>query len=328
MTLVTGASEYNRAAAERLARILKPWNVTCTTLAATEASRPRPLDDDEARTWIGLDYAGSGQIKPGSSNAPAQVGFAVRGATLLLGNPDDNPLIKFVADQRFLSYRPVPSHMPGPRRGSIAWQREAIGVNQESITLLAFDAAGMDEAVATLYEMMVGLEPLTRLAQPVASTIAPARNADLVPELAIDWHLILPDRVTGLKATPDAIEVLTRAGTHTLVSPNGDLREERVVAGIDYDRVLSGWVPAADPDSVRLARQLSPVDRLVKLVATRDGMLAVAYWGGTISLFDSNRKLAARRQFAQDITALRWLGDALIVGDADGRLCGLRAANR
>jgi hypothetical protein len=98
-----------------------------------------------------------------------------------LGTPADNPLIKFVADQHFLPYPPKPESMPG--RGYVAWQREAIGVNQESISLIAYNAAGMGEAVGTMYEMLAGLEPLTPLALARASMVQPATRANFPPEL-------------------------------------------------------------------------------------------------------------------------------------------------
>jgi len=185
VTLVTGSSDYNSSAAERLEKILQLWNIRCTTMPATEVNKSRSLILDEARTWVGLDFAGHDQIKPDASNPPAQSGFAVQGPVILLGTPADNPLIRFVADQRFLPYQPEPESMPGPGRGYVAWQREAIGVNQESISLIAYDAARMGEAVGTVYEMLAGLEPLTPLTLAQASMVQPATRANFAPELTV-----------------------------------------------------------------------------------------------------------------------------------------------
>jgi hypothetical protein len=152
VTIVKGTSEHNNAAAERLVKILQPWNVRCKVVNAADVNKPRVLSEEEAKTWVGLQYSGSGQIKPGDRNSPALVGFAVQGPVILLGTPEDNPLIKTLADQKFLPFAPAQGNLPGPGRGYVSWQRDAIGVGQESITLIAHDAKGMSEAVGTLYD--------------------------------------------------------------------------------------------------------------------------------------------------------------------------------
>ena len=63
--------------------------------------------------------------------------------------------------------------------------------------------------------------------------------------------------------------------------------------------------------------------QLVKLVAQNKDLTAIAFWGGTLSLFDKNMKLIAMDHRSQDITALSWVGDVLIVGDANGRIAAL-----
>src|SRR5262249_43207797 len=89
VTLVKGSSDFNAAAADRLQAILKPWGIECTTISAADANKPRTITADEALTYVGIDYAGKGQIKPGDGNSPAVVGYAVRGPVILLGNSDD-----------------------------------------------------------------------------------------------------------------------------------------------------------------------------------------------------------------------------------------------
>jgi hypothetical protein len=42
----------------------------------------------------------------------------------------------------------------------VAWQYEAIGSDQESVALIAYDEAGMAEAVGSLYEAVAGMKPL------------------------------------------------------------------------------------------------------------------------------------------------------------------------
>jgi hypothetical protein len=177
VTIVKGTSPHNDAAAKRLASILKPWGVECKEMALAEAAKPRSLSEEEARTWCGLGYAASGQIKPGAGNAPVLVGFAVRGPVILLGTPEDNLLIKFLAEQQFLPYRPDAHDFPGVGRGLIAWQREGVGRGQESVTLIAYDEAGMSEAVGSLYQAVAGQEPLTKWRLPETASHTSARSA-------------------------------------------------------------------------------------------------------------------------------------------------------
>ena len=64
-----------------------------------------------------------------------------RGRCILLGTPEDNPLIAFVQHYGFLPYT-ANADFPGRGRGYLAWQRDAVGLQQESVTLIAYDAAG------------------------------------------------------------------------------------------------------------------------------------------------------------------------------------------
>jgi hypothetical protein len=323
VTLVTGRSQFNTPAAERLAGILKPWNITCAVMSEAEASRPRSLSEEEARTWIGLDFTGRGAIQPGGSNAPAQVGFAVTGPLILLGTPADNALTRLVAEQHFLPFQPEADTMPGPGRGFIAWQREAVGVNQESITLIAFDAPGMEEAVGTLDELLAGLDPLTPLAMPLASAIIPATRNTEPRRLRLAWTAVLPDRITGLKVDGGRATVLTHAQTLHEVGVDGKLSASHQLGPQEYTNSLARLRPAPDPAALAAARTTAPHGRIVKLAAAERDHLAVAYWGGTVSVFDKTGALRAVRRLPQDVTALAWSGGQLLAGDADGKLLSL-----
>jgi hypothetical protein len=292
-------------------------------ISEAEADKPRSISEDEARTWIGLDYAGRGAIQPGGSNALLQVGYAVRGPVILLGAPADNALTRLVAGQHFLPFQPQADTMPGPGRGCIAWQREALGVNQESITLIAFDAAGMDEAVGTLDELLAGLEPLTPLAMPRASAISPATRTGELRQLRVAWTAALPDRITGLKADGGQFTVLTRAETLSQVSADGKIVSTRPVAPGDYSSLEAQLRAAAEPAALAAARAAAPPNRVVKLALTSGEQLAVAYWGGTVCILDKAGAVSAARRLPQDVTALAWLGGHLLAGDADGKLVAL-----
>jgi len=321
VTLVTGSSAYNSSAAERLEKILHPWNIRCITITATEANKSRALTPDEAQTWVGLDYAGHDQIKLGASNSVAQSGFAVQGPVILMGTPADNPLIKFVADQRFLPYQPDAESMPGLGRGYVAWRREAIGVNQESISLIAYDAAGMSEAVGTLYEMLAGLEPLTPFALAQTSVVHPPVRANSAPGLTVAWELFLEDRITGLRSAGDKLTVLTAAHTRTEVSPEGAVLA-RVASAPNYSELVQQFKPGST-DALEQVRKPESPGRLPKLIADTETQKAVAFWGGLLEVFDRAGKLIASRRCPQDLTAVVWAGPRLIIGDADGRLMAL-----
>jgi hypothetical protein len=175
VTIVTGTSAYNDEAAARLAASLAPWGVRSRVVPAAEVDKPRPITAEEAPTWCGIDYTPRGSIKPGRENPVGQVGFAVGGPVVLLGTSGDNPLIQFAEKRGMLPFAPGAAVMPGPGRGLIAWQLDAVGPAQESICVIAYDPAGMSEAVGSLYEAAAGLEAVTRLELPSRAML---RTAD------------------------------------------------------------------------------------------------------------------------------------------------------
>ncbi|MFM8634338.1 MAG: hypothetical protein ACKOEX_05945 [Planctomycetia bacterium] len=172
VTIVKGSADHHGPAAERLKKDLAPWGVTCTIVDAAGVSGPRSLTEEEAKTWVGLTYTGSGATKPGAGYPLTVAGFAVAGPVILLGAPEDNPLIKFLAEQNVLPYAPKAGAFPGAGRGYVAWQRDMIGKGQESVALMADDAEGMGEAVGAFYEAVAGLEPLTPWVLPAKSSVA------------------------------------------------------------------------------------------------------------------------------------------------------------
>jgi hypothetical protein len=319
VTIVAGSSPFDAAAAERLVSTLAPWGIRCRVMDLAEAAKARTLSEEEAATWTGLVYAGRGQIKAGADNLPALAGFAVQGPVILLGNPEDHPIIKFLQEQRFLPYQPNPQEFPGPGRGMLAWQRDGVGRGQESITLIAYDAAGMNEAAGTFQEAMMGREPLTAWLLPAADSLAPAvRVPDAQPALAPQWTACLPDRIEALHLAGQEIAALSHDGTLTTLNIDGKVRSSQVLAGETLDQARKA--PAAAPAIALATQPYERPDRMVKLAVAGGELVAVAYWGGTVSVFDGNGTLKATHDFRQDITALAWCGSQLIAGDADGRV--------
>jgi hypothetical protein len=319
VTIVKGGGDYD-AAADRLERILKPWNVTCTKVKAADVNRPRSLSPEEATTWAGLE---AGRAQPGDKNNPAIVGFAVQGPVILLGTPEDNPLIKALQDWRFLPYVPRKGEYPGPGRGLVAWQREGIGVLQESITLIAHDPDGMAEAVGTMFEMAAGIDPLTPWVPARDSANTPATKARTVPEATVGWSVVLPDEIVALQPQGAKVAVLTHAGVRVDVDSGGKVQVREVLEGLALQKVAQALAAPNAPAALAEAQKRADPGRIAKLVAPHRGRTAVAYWGGRVEIIDGTGKVTSARNLPQDVTALAWHGAHLIVGDADGRLTAL-----
>lgn len=331
ITIVKGTAAYHSAAAQRLAESLKPWNVKSKIVDASEVNRPRPLTEEEALTWIGLNYMGRGQIKPGNVNPPEQVGFDIRGAVILLGRPEDNPMIAFLQKNRFLPYAPSKDFFPGRGRGYYAWQLDAIGVNQESIALIAYDQAGMDEAVGSLYEAAAGIDPLTPWSFATTHTISPTTEAEVQNEGAIAWQVVLPDAVDGMRWN-DRIASDPNGETFQAMTHDGTITG--IQAGVSAGKIKGAKIPAdlaarlkemADseekPDAAAMKKFTVP-GRILKKFASQRPRQAAGYWGGLVRVMDGE-KLILQRQFQHDIGALLILNNELIVGLSDGRVVGM-----
>lgn len=326
VTLVTGKSDFNQVAAQRLIDALRPWEIRCKVVTAEEVNKPRELTEEEAATWVGLDYAGSGQIKPGRGNSVQIAGFDIRGPVVLLGNPVDNPLIDFLQKQRFLPFQPD-ANIPGRGRGMFAWQRDGIGALQESITLIAYDAAGMDEAVGSLFEAAAGIEPLTRFVPPQRHTLSPASSLSTVKELPLAWQTTLPDRAAKLKLSEDGqVAAVTWDGSLFKLNPaDGKLSgRQDVAANVVFQKPTDPPSPA-EIASLEAAKKHAPANRIVKFAVQQGDRLAIGYWGGTLQVRDGGGKLLSSQLLPQDITGLIWSKDRLIVGQADGRIVVLAA---
>jgi len=323
VTIVAGTSDFNQAAAQRLTKILAPWGVRCKTMPLEEAAKSRTITEEEARTWIGLQYAGSGQIKPGGGNAPAFAGFAVQGPVILLGNPQDNPLIEFLHKEQFLPYSPDATKFPGPGCGLFAWQRDGIGPAQESITLIAYDADGMGEAVGSLYEAVAGIEPLTKYRWPQSDSITVGRIANPShKQLTFEEVAQLPDRVVGLKLDGDKFTVLSHDGTlaTSVLGEPFHAFSGKVVSDPDLSKRRDELKTPVDAAALTAAQKQSSPTRLVKFSIKHGEQTAVVFWGGTIELRDASTKATRRGALPQDITAIAADGKTLILGLADGRL--------
>ncbi len=316
VTIVKGTAAYHAAAAERLVKILDPWGIKCQVTDVAAADKARTITEDEAKTWVGLGF---GRVKAGADNPPSQVGFAVQGDVILLGSPEDNAIIKYLNEQKFLPYAPKAGAFPGVGRGMIAWQRDGVGHGQESVTLIAHDADGLSEAVGSFYEAVAGLDPLTKYVLPEKDTLVKAKNAGGRPPRApLQWAANLPDRVEAIKAEKGELKVLTHDGTLATVGAAGKVTATKAVEPGEMEALRKELSPA-DASADAAAKEQARPDRMLKLAAKDGDKLAVGYWGGTLRTVEGG-KVTSETQLPQDVTALAWLDGDPVAGLASGQV--------
>ena len=215
VTLVAGASPFNAAAAKHLAENLAHWGVRADLVAAADVQKARR---PEWASKIGCTWSES---------------FDLPGACILLGNPADNPVLKFLTEKcvaglmtktaNALPYMPVRDVFPGRGRGLVAWQIDAVGHDLESLTCVAYDAEGMSQAVGTLFEAASGLQPLTDGVLPASSRITVATTkARQIPPLQTAWSARVPDRASGMARLADGgVAIMSFDGTLTAFDKAG-----------------------------------------------------------------------------------------------------------
>lgn len=320
VTIITGAAEYNTAAAQRISEILKPWDVKCTIVSAKEASQPRTVEASAQPTWVGLE---PGRIGPSKDNpkgalSPNQVGFNVRGPTIVLGTPEDNPIIKFAAEKGFLPYTPNKTDYPGPRRGMMAWQRDLVSYQSESITLIAYDEAGMSQAVGSLYQAAAAIDPLMALSPAAPVTITPANKNMGRGEAVVAWRTVLSDRPLTMAAEGGNIVVTSTDGIAATLDANGKIISQKPV---DVPPAAA-WSPVKPPKE--LAGALLP-HHIVKTILASKSQVAIAYWGGAIQILDPQGNVKTEQQLANDPIGLLWNDKQLVVAESDGSVIALGA---
>jgi hypothetical protein len=316
VTIVKGSSPFNDAAAARLAEILIPWGVQSKIVTAADVNKPREVSVAEAPTLSGIEYTGHDQIKPGAANPAELVGYDVAGPAILLGSPDDNPLIRTLVKRKVLPYA-VTADFPGRNRGLLAWQLDIIRPGEESIAVVATDAAGLGEGIGGLYEAAAGEEPLTRWDLPSRNSVVPANQPTTsVVELSPAWQVVLPDRAAWLRPQANgSILAYSLDGTLTTLTNSGQVDGQRPATN---EEAAIAKPPYGDAKNIA-ADKLVP-HRIVKWVATDQGLTAIAYWGGTLQILADHGATKFQQMLSQDVAALGWSGDKLIVGLADGRV--------
>jgi len=303
LTLIIGASAYEKTEAERLATALQDWDVTCAIVPATEV---KPGKRSAWADKIGLSWS---------------EGYDLPGACVVLGNPDDNPLVKFLLTKaggpmshgpmNVLPYQPGKDVFPGRSRGYLAWQVDSLGHDVDSITCLAYDADGMREATGTFFEATSGMTPLTRWNLPASSRVTPATvKTQILPVPVMAWTSQVPDRAIGMAAFPDGrVSIASYDGTMTLYDTAG----KKV------------WEKTTERSGEMMAFAASPEGRTL---AISGGSFVVAFDGANgKQLFDTRVYPDARMQFITSLavsadgnTVFAGTGDACVVAlDRDGK---------
>jgi hypothetical protein len=207
--------------------------------------------------------------------------------------------------------------IPGRGRGMIGWHLYPVGRRLEAVTLLADDAAGLNEAVGTLTEIIAGMEPLLPTAPPASSRIAAATAPRPRPaEPVIAWRAVLPDRAVSIKCEGGLIVVHTLDGTLSTLDAQGKIVSQKPGTVPAIAKSGLAVVPAGIKDKL-------PGNRLPKLAAAEKALVAVGYWGGTLQVFGEDGSVKFQQQLPQDFAAMGWQGEKLIVGLADGRVLAL-----
>ena len=168
------------------------------------------------------------------------------------------------------------------------------------LAVVAAHGMGTEAVAETRLELRL---PLGRVAYQTNERIdvSVGRSAPgALPAADLSEVALPPTGVVSLAATQDAVIVGTEA--------DGAVRALTAVVGKAEEQLL--WEHKAPR-------------RLTKQVAAREGMTAVAYWGGTLHLLDGDGALVDVEAFPQDIVDLAWQGDLLLVALADGRLIRL-----
>ena len=86
----------------------------------------------------------------------------------------------------------------------LAWQHDGIGRGQESITLIAYDEAGIEEAVGNPVRGRGRHRAADEVALPRSASLLQQQSPPAVPPRASGsvWSINSPDRVLAIQATP------------------------------------------------------------------------------------------------------------------------------
>ncbi len=314
ITLITGKSDYSESAAQRFANSVAPWGITCNIAKAIDMNKPEPERKDQ---WLIDQYKDLLTQKKRTSTWCGPNGYDVPGPSILFGNPDDNPLIKGIMDQKVLPYTPDKTSFPGAGRGMLAWQFDSVRQGAESITVIAYDAAGMDEGVGSLYQTVADQDPINKLDMPTTAEVTPAKTTIITPKATIAWKTILSERADNITINNGKAVIITHDGTATTMDATGKITNQKTVEIPNTSKTVAPVIP--EP----LKKSIIP-GLAIKTILPDTNKTAISYWGGTVQIFDNTGTLKSCQLMQQDTSEIAWLNGTLIVGLADGQILGLK----
>jgi len=306
ITIIVGKSQFDKNAGERLRKILSAWDIKCEIVEADNV-KVRSLSEEEAKTWVGLVYTGSGQIKSGDTNPPILVGFDIKGSAILIGNPEDNKIIKFLLDNGFLPFTPD-KNLPGEKRGMIAWQYYGVGFERESVSLIAYDEEGMNEALGTFYEIIHGIEPLTPFIYPVKATLTSGKTTSSFKSPEIVWKKFLQDRPISIKAD-DKIEIITMKKEILNIDKKGNILSIKEISEI----------PEIKEELKVIEKDNFLKEKILKMIKEKGNRKVYVYWGGYYQIIGEKNEIYVIPE-QKEISCIEIMDDGLVIGLADGYL--------
>src|SRR5262249_34019150 len=135
----------------------------------------------------------------------------------------------------------------------------------------------------------------------------------------------LPDRAVALRAADGKLTVLTWDGSLVELDGAGKVVKRQTVQPDAIEKAAKELQPAPDAGAVKAAQKHAPAGRVVTAGAPREGVTAVAYWGGTVQVLGADGAVRTSQLLPQDLAGMAWLDGKLVVGLADGQVVALNA---
>ncbi|MEJ7664151.1 MAG: hypothetical protein WKG07_33795 [Hymenobacter sp.] len=288
---------------------MKPWGVRSTMVNAADVNKPRQLTEEEARTWVGIDFGRVEEER--QSVCSLGVGFAVNGPVILLGNPADNPLIATVERMGFLPYKTSAGSArrgrgyPRPAARCSGHRTSPLPSSPSTRRVWPRQSERCGRSGGGLIPTPLGL-PFT------ASNNSGQTSSEDTREAAIVRRAILPDRPLSMNAMPNGqVAVLANDGTTTTLDATGKIVRQK--AGSKADATPRKPPRRAGGAESRLVTTGSPS----RLPPPRDHRhrLPGRHRSGLMQGAKKNRASAVAGH-----QRIIWAGNKLVAGLADGQL--------
>ena len=131
------------------------------------------------------------------------------------------------------------------------------------------------------------------------------------------WTAFAPDRITTLAIADGAIHVTSEDGITTEIDASGKVKSSGKSAA--PAAVEAAVAPKVTPE---LTKELVP-GRVLKKIASANGLTALGYWGGTVQIVDGTGATKSLQVLQNDVCEMGWMNGKLIVGLADGAIVEL-----